>query len=184
MLAFVMLLIVKNLKGQASFAIPDEFHGYRLGISQQEFKLKNPGLSKAEISIPFTEIITKGTIAYTLKGQLTEAHEKIDITFFFYESLLSVIRVEYKTEQSREVFLKALKSKYGNLQRVDNKVYRDPSSGILKTVQNTYWEKSDCCLLCFTSLDIRGSVFLTFAQKAAQSKLKKQELKRIEKKIE
>jgi hypothetical protein len=180
----MLLLATIKVLGQDTFSIPNEFHGYNLGTALNEFESKNSGLPKTEITIPFTEIITRGTTAYTLKGQLTEASDKIDITFFFFENRLSVIRVEYKSEQSRETFQRALKSKYGNLLRYDDKVYRDPASGALKTVQNIYWEKSDCCILCFTSFDTRGTVYLTFAEKSTQAKLKSRELKRIEKKIE
>jgi hypothetical protein len=122
-------------------------------------------------------------LAYSLKNQLTEGGDKIDIDFYFYNDSLSVIRVAYKDPQSNKEILDAVKIKYGNEARLEDNLYNNPISGASTIIENLYWEKSTCCVLNFTSTDVNGMIYLTFAEKAAQIKLKNLELHNSQKRI-
>jgi hypothetical protein len=183
---FILLTsLVATSMGQTktALAIPNDFHGFVLGTPLLAFEAEHKDLGMHRFSIPYSDITTRNMAVYTLKGQLTEAGDKIDIDFFFYDSLLAVMRVVYKEPQSNDLFEKALTAKFGDGYRSDNKIYPNLPPGT--SIANLYWENSTCCILSFSSSDpVFGQVYLIFAEKAVQVKLKEQELKNTEKKID
>jgi hypothetical protein len=184
--SFILLLttvLLSNGQFQSNLAVPNQFHGYKLGAPVGNFSLMSQKDSKDKTLILYSEIKTKNMKAYTLKNQLTEAGDKIDIDLFFYNDSLSVIRIAYKEPQSKKEILDAVKIKYGDDARLDDNLYNDPLSGATRIFENLYWEKSSCCVLNLTATDEIGLVYLTFAEKNIQAKLKKLELMNNQRRI-
>jgi len=162
---------------------PNEFHGFKLGTPLSNFLQKNQKTPENNSLQLFSNIRTTNMSLYVLRNQLTEGGDKIDISFFFYNDSLSVIRVAYKDKQSSKELIEALRNKFGDNGRVDDNIYTSPSSGASAIMKNLYWEKWACCILNLTSTDDVGSVYLTFAGKAAQVKIGNQELVNRQKRI-
>ena len=184
-LTLLVIGVVSISRGQAelSHITPNKFHGFTLGTSLADFSQKNQKVSENNSLHLFSSIRTTNMSLYVLKNQLTEGGDKIDIDFFFYNDSLSVMRVAYKDKQSNKELIEALKSKYGDNNRVDDTIYTDISSGASAIMKNLYWEKWACCILNLTSTDDVGRVYLTFAGKAAQVKIGNQELINKQKRI-
>jgi len=177
----VTLGFASTSNGQADVS-PNKFHGFVLGTELADFSLKDQKASENSLRL-FSSIKTTTMSHYSLKNQLTEAGDKIDIDFFFYNDSLSIIRVSYKDKQSNKELLEALKSRYGDSNRREDNVYTDPSSRASGIIQNLYWEKWACCILSLTSTDEVGLVYLTFAGKATQIKINNQETINKQKRI-
>ena len=185
LLLVFLTTITFTVGGQSSpeRVTPNKFHGFSLGSPLSAFSPKNIKNSKSDFLILFSDIKTKTMKHYTLKDQLTEGGDKIDLDFFFYNDSLSVIRVGYKDKQANKELLNALRGKYGNDDRLEHDLYNDPSTGASRVIENSYWEKSACCILNITSTDAIGLVYITFAEKAAQTKLRDQEIINNQKRI-
>jgi|GEM_PF-6983237 len=185
-LSIACTTMTSKLNGQAQvqpeLGTPNKFQGFTLGISLSDFLPKNIKVLKKCFQVPFSDIKTSGMAVYSLSDQLTESNDKIDFEFFFYHDTLSVIRVRYKNKQSSKDLIEALKARYGDDNRFEDDVYNDPALGSSKVIENLYWGKSPCCTLNLTSDDI-GLVYLTFADKTVQVKLRAQELINNQKKI-
>ncbi len=185
--AFLILLATMALRlngqPQSKIVVPNQFHGYVLGTPLCEFSMKVPKDSKTNSLILLSSITTKNMLAYTLKNQLTEGGDKIDIELFFYDDSLAVIRVAYLDPQAKKELVEAIKIKFGNDARLDDNLYNDPLSGSSRIIENLYWEKSPCCVLNLTSTDIIGLIYLTFAEKDVQVKMKNLELLNNQKRI-
>lgn len=181
----LMLGVTSVSKGQPepSPGTPDKFHGYVLGTPLSNFAQKNLKNSEPGHFPHFSSIKTTGMLLYTLKNQLTEGGDKIDIDFLFYKDSLSVIRVAYKERQLSQELLEALKSRYGDFNRHEDDIYTDPSSGASGMIRNLYWEKWNCCILNLTSTDGIGLVYITFAAKADQVKINDQDVLNKQKRI-
>lgn len=184
-LVFLVLCVASISRGQSALSpiTPNKFHGFTLGASLSDFLQKNQRVPEINSLSLLSSIRTNNMSLYVLRNRLTEGGDKIDIDFFFYNDSLSVIRVAYKDKQSSKELIEALKSKYGENNREDGTFYTDPSSGASSIMKNLYWEKWDCCILNLTSTDEVGSVYLTFAGKAAQVKIGNQELINKQKRI-
>lgn len=183
---FILLLTIalsSSGQSQTNLAVPNQFHGYWLGTPLSNFSMINQKDSKDKPLILYSDINTKNMVEYALKNQRTEGGDKIDIDLFFYNDSLSVIRVAYKDLQSKKEILDAVKIKYGDDARLDRNLYNDPLSGASRMSENLYWEKSPCCVLNLTATDDLGLVYLTYAEKAVQIKLKKLELINNQKRI-
>jgi hypothetical protein len=181
LLFFFLTGIVLTLKGQ-SFEIPDKFQGYCLGTALSDLKSKGDLNTHYDYEPHFSIILTKTLVVYTLKQQETRAKDKIDVDFFFYHDSLAVIRVRYQEPQSRDELLGALRGKYGNEYAFDESVYNDHSTGTSRIIENFYWGAD--YFLNFTASDESGIVCLTFAEKAIQAKLKGQESRISDRKID
>jgi|SRR5579859_1801928 len=179
---FATIAIRAKAQLSPALATPNKFHGFSLGFPLSDFSLNNLKNSKGDLLILFSDIQTKSMKCYTLKDQLTEGGDKIDIDFFFYNDSLSVIRAGYKDRQTSKGLMEALKGKYGNDDRLEHDIYND-TTGATQIIENLYWEKSDCCILNLTSTDGIGLVYITFAEKAVQITLKAQELMDKQKRI-
>lgn len=174
MLLVFGLMSTSNGQSEIRPLAPNKFHGFVLGTSLPNFRQTDLKAENNSLRL-FSSIKTTNMLHYTLKNQLTEGGDKIDIDFFFYNDSLSVMRVAYKDKQSNKELLEALRSRYGDSDRLEDNIYTDPESGASAIMKNLYWQKWACCMLNLTSTDEIGRVYITFAEKAAQVKIANQE---------